>query len=67
MVRPVDSTVGNVDGSRETLGTKVRILTHCPSSSKWVPGGNIGELEVVRKGTGHPYINMSTARGKCSV
>ena len=28
--------------------------THCPPSSKWVPGGNTGEIMAVRKETGHP-------------
>ena len=27
---------------------------HPLPSSKWVPGGNTGEIEAARKGTGHP-------------
>ena len=28
-------------------------LSHCPSSSKWGPCGNTGEIKAARKGTGH--------------
>ena len=30
------------------------MLAHCSPSSKWVPGGNTGEINAVKKGTGHP-------------
>ena len=30
------------------------MLAHCSPSSKWVPGGNTGEIKEARKGTGHP-------------
>ena len=30
------------------------MLAHCSPSSKWVPGGNTGEIKAARKGTGHP-------------
>ena len=33
---------------------KVGMLAHCPSTSKWVPGGNTEEQEAARKGTGYP-------------
>ena len=29
-------------------------LTHCPPRSRWGPGGNTGEINAARKGTGHP-------------
>ena len=33
------------------------MLAHCSSSSKWVPGGDTGEIKAARKGTGHPTSN----------
>ena len=29
------------------------MFAHCSPSSEWVSGGNTGEIEVSRKGTGH--------------
>ena len=34
--------------------TIVGIISHCPPSSKCVPGCNTGEIKATRRGTGHP-------------
>ena len=41
------------------------MLAHCSPSSKWVPGGNTGEIKATRKGTGHHTPNADGA-GKVS-
>ena len=41
------------------------MFTHCSPSSKWVPGGNIGEIQAAKKGTGHP-TSHADGSGKVS-
>ena len=35
------------------------MLAHCSPSSKWVPGGNTGEIKAARKGIGHPTLHAN--------
>ena len=30
------------------------LFAHCSPSGEWTPGGNTGEIEAARNGTGHP-------------
>ena len=41
------------------------MLAHCSPSSKWVPGGNTGEIKAARKGTAPPLPHMPMAQDKC--
>jgi len=33
------------------------MLADCSPSSKWIPGGNTGEIKAARTGTDHPTLN----------
>ena len=37
------------------------MLARCSPSSKWVPGGNTGEIQAARKETGHPISHADHA------
>ena len=50
----------NIDVLSRTLIT-VGILTHCPPSSKWVPGGNTGEVTDGEETNWLPYLTVPTA------
>ena len=40
----------------------VGMLAHCPSSSKWVPGGNTGEAKGGEERNWPPYLTMPAAQ-----
>ena len=42
------------------------MLAHCSPSSKWVPGGNTGEIKAARKGAGHPTLLRENTQDKCT-
>ena len=42
----------------------VGILAHCSPSSKWVPGGNTGEVKGGEKRKWPPYLTMPMAQDK---
>ena len=43
----------------------VGMLAHCPPSSKWVPGGNTGEVKGGEERNWSPYLIMPAAQDKC--
>ena len=43
----------------------VGMLAHCPPSSKWVPGGNTGEVKGDEERNWPPYLTMPVAQDKC--
>ena len=43
----------------------VGMLAHCSPSSKWVPGGNTGEVKGGEERNWPPYLTMTAAQGKC--
>ena len=43
----------------------VGILAHCSPSSKWVPGGNTGEVNGGEERNWPPYLTMPAAEDKC--
>ena len=43
----------------------VGMLAHCSPSSKWVPGGNTGEVKGGEERNWLPYHTLPTARDKC--
>ena len=42
------------------------MLAHCPPSSKWVPGGNTGEVKGGEERNWPPYLTMLAAQDKCA-
>ena len=40
-------------------------VPHCPPGSKWVPGGNTGEVKGGEKRNWPPYLTMPAAHDKC--
>ena len=44
---------------------KVGVLAHCSTSSKWVPGGNTGEVKGGEERNWPPYLTMPAAQDKC--
>ena len=44
----------------------VGMLAHCPPSTKWVPGGNTGEVKGGEERNWPPYLTMPAAQDKCS-
>ena len=44
---------------------KVGMLAHCSPSSKWVPGGNTGEVKGGEERNWPPYLTMPAAQDKC--
>ena len=58
------TAVREIIGSRRTFGTRVWMLVHCSTSSKWIPGGNTWEMEMARKGTGPPNLTMPSTLDK---
>ena len=55
----------NIDGPRLNPRIIVRTLAHCPPSSKWVPGGNPGEVKGGEERNRPPYLTMPAAQDKC--
>ena len=45
----------------------VGMLAHCPPSSKWVPGGNTGEVEGGEERNWPSHLTMPAAQDKCSL
>ena len=43
----------------------VGMLAHCSPSSKWVPGGNTGEVKGGEERNWPPYLTMPAAQDKC--
>ena len=43
----------------------VRMHANCPPSSKWVPGGNTGEVKGGEERNWPPYLTMPAAQDKC--
>ena len=43
----------------------VGMLAHCSPSSKWVPGGNTGEVKGGEERNWPPYLIMPMAQDKC--
>ena len=43
----------------------VGMLAHCPPSSKWVPGGNTGEVKGGEERNWPPYLTIPAAQDKC--
>ena len=43
----------------------VGMLAHCSPSSKWVPGGNTGEVKGGEERNWPPYLTMPMAQDKC--
>ena len=43
----------------------VGLLAHCPSSSKWAPAGNTGEVIGGEGRNWPPYLTMPAAQDKC--
>ena len=43
----------------------VGMLAHCSPSSKWVPGGNSGEVKGGEERNWPPYLTMPAAEDKC--
>ena len=43
----------------------VGMLAHCPSSSKWVPGGNTREVKDGEERNWPPYLTMPVGQDKC--
>ena len=41
------------------------MLAHCPPSSKWVAGGNAGEVKGGEERYWPPYLTMPAAQDKC--
>ena len=43
----------------------VGMLARCSPSSKWVPGGNTGEVKGGEERNWPPYLTMPAAQDKC--
>ena len=43
----------------------VGMLSHCPPSSKWVPGGNTGEVKGGEERNWPPFLTMPAAQDRC--
>ena len=41
------------------------MFVHCPPSSKWVPGGNSGEVKGGEERNWPPYLTMLAPQDKC--
>ena len=49
----VRAHASHAEGLRFESDSMPLLLAHCSPSSKWVLGGNTGEIKAARKGTGH--------------